>query len=79
MDQTSNIVWIDAATRKPTQADADKKGCVIVWHCYNGAMITGWHQFDSNGNGFLTHWAPKPNPPPGFPEWEDEKEKGEES
>ena len=60
--------WIDARTRKPTQEDADKKGCVLVWHQCNGVMVTGWHQFSHNR--FLTHWKPAPCPPPGFEAWE---------
>lgn len=74
MKPVTNIPWIDAKDRKPTKDDADKKGCVLVWHRYDGAMVTGWHQFDTNANGFLTHWAPKPKPPEGFPAWEDEEE-----
>ena len=53
--------WIDAKQRKPTIDDADVFGCVLVYHEYNGAMVTGWQQFDMNR--FYTHWMPLPLPP----------------
>lgn len=57
-----NEKWIDAiAERKPTKEDADERNCVLVWHVYNGVMVTGYHQFDSSR--FLTHWMPCPKPP----------------
>ena len=62
--------WIDASVRNPTKKDADKKACVLAWHRYNGITVTGWHQFHHDANGFLTHWKPAPNPPPGFEAWE---------
>lgn len=72
----TDVPWIDANTRIPNAEDADKKGCVLAWHRYNGMMVTGWHQFEHNANGFLTHWAPGAKPPDGFPEWEEkEREK----
>lgn len=60
--------WIDAEQRKPAQEDADRKGCVLAWHRYNGTMVTGWHQFTENS--FFTHWQKAPEPPDGFPLWE---------
>lgn len=67
--------WIDADERKPTQADADHKGCVVAWHKYNGTMVTGWHQF--HRNGFFTHWQHTPKAPEGFPLWDDPPGKAE--
>lgn len=48
--------WVDRDERLPTEADADVQGCVIVWHVYNGVMITGW--FNVPHNRFISHWMP---------------------
>lgn len=56
--------WIDAAKRKPTRKDADVTGCVLAWHRYNGAMITGWRNV--RGNALYTHWQPTPAVPKGY-------------
>ena len=53
--------WIDAKQRKPTEADTDVYHCVLAYHKYNGAMVTGWHQFDTST--MFTHWMPLPLPP----------------
>lgn len=53
--------WIDANQRKPTVADCDAYHCVLAYHRYNGAMVTGWHQFDAST--MFTHWMPLPPPP----------------
>ena len=53
--------WIDVKQRKPTDSDADVFHCVLAYHMYNGAMVTGWHQFDINP--YFTHWMPLPLPP----------------
>ena len=53
--------WIDAKQRKPKEADADVFHCVLAYHEFNGAMVTGWRQFDMNR--FFTHWMPLPPPP----------------
>lgn len=62
----TNNGWIDAQERRPTEQDADFAGCVLVWHAFNGVMVTGWHQFEYNR--FLTHWQPPPEPPPNYKE-----------
>ena len=53
--------WIDKRERPPTQKDADPWNCVIVWHRYQGCMITGWkYAVESD---LITHWRhtfPKP-------------------
>lgn len=66
----ANKDWIDANTRKPVEKDADIQACVLAWHRYSGVMITGYLQFYHDVNGFLTHWMPTPDPPPGFEAWE---------
>ena len=48
--------WISVDERMPTEADADEFNCVIVWHVYNGVMITGWHNVAYNR--FISHWVP---------------------
>jgi len=53
--------WIDAQQRRPGPDDADVFNCVLVYHQYNGAMVTGYRQFDMNP--MLTHWMPLPKPP----------------
>lgn len=53
--------WIKAEERPPTSADADEWGCVLVWHMYQGPMITGWRQVENNC--FMTHWQHTPMPP----------------
>ena len=49
------IQWVPVTERMPTEKDADPQRCVLVWHAYQGVMVTGWHQI--NGNQFITHWA----------------------
>ena len=55
--------WTETHAQLPTEADGDAQGCVIGWHIYNGAVITGWHQF--RAGGMLTHWMPTPDKPKG--------------
>ena len=59
-------MWIDMTSRKPTQADADEYGCVMVWHLFQGAMITGWRNA-ANGT-YITHWQRTPDAPDGIKE-----------
>lgn len=56
--------WIHAAERMPTAEDADEWGCVLVWHFYQGPMVTGWRQVEQNS--FMTHWRHTPRPPMGY-------------
>lgn len=53
--------WIDAKQRKPEKADSDAYSCILAYHRYNGAMVTGWHQIGVNT--LYTHWMPLPPPP----------------
>lgn len=53
--------WIDRDDRLPTEADADEFNCVIVWHVFNGVMITGWHNVVQNS--FISHWTYTPPRP----------------
>lgn len=53
--------WIPSAERKPTERDADVYGCVLVYHAYQGVMVTGWFQVGENS--LITHWARTPEPP----------------
>lgn len=45
--------WIDKETHPPSGADADEYGCVLVWHAFQGNMITGWR--NALSNRFITH------------------------
>lgn len=56
--------WINAESRPPTAADADEWGCVLVWHIYQGPMITSWRQVEKNC--FMTHWQHTPIPPEAY-------------
>lgn len=53
--------WIDIRTRQPNKDDTDNYGCVIVWHIYQGVMVTGLT--NALGNRFVSHWAHTPSPP----------------
>lgn len=59
-------MWIDMSARKPTQDDADEYGCVIVWHLFQGVMITGWRNAASGI--YHTHWQKTPDAPEGVKE-----------
>ena len=68
-DMMDDNGWIDASERKPTKRDADLQGCVLAWHRYNGAIVTGWHQFWRRyygGNSLLTHWQRLPEKPAAY-------------
>ena len=54
--------WIPREERLPTEADADAFNCVIVYHVFNGVMITGWHRVADNR--FISHWTHTPPDPP---------------
>lgn len=49
-------VWINKKDRLPTAEDADPQGCVLVWHTFNGLMVTGWFQVERGV--FLNYWQP---------------------
>lgn len=62
--------WVPVEERMPKAEDADKEGCVIVWHAYQGAMITGWRRVAENR--FISHWTHTPPAPADFnPEYRD--------
>ncbi len=50
--------WISVKERLPTEADADALHCVIAYHPYRGAIVTGWHEVCANSR--YTHWVPLP-------------------
>jgi hypothetical protein len=53
--------WIDAADRKPTKADSDAQDCVLAKDRRGDIRVTGYHQFDVDGD--LTQWQILPAPP----------------
>lgn len=48
----------------PTAEDADKEGCIVAWHAYQGAVITGWRRVAENR--FISHWTHTPPAPEDF-------------
>ena len=60
--------WIDVTVRAPMKVDADKEGCVLVWHSLSGCMV--YRVSAARENRFITHWMPCPPKP-------EEKEKPE--
>ena len=55
--------WISMKDRKPENEDADDYGCVLVWHLYQGVMLTGWR--NACNGVYHTHWMHTPPPPEG--------------
>jgi hypothetical protein len=55
--------WISTAERMPGEHDGDPQGCVLVWHEYQGVMVTGWHNVPKNQ--FFSHWMKPPGPAEG--------------
>lgn len=53
--------WIPREVRMPTEEDADQFHCVMVWHVFQGLMVTGW--FNVADNRFISHWARTAEPP----------------
>lgn len=53
MDNRNNG-WIHKDSRLPAEADGDAGGNVIVWHAYQGAMLSQWHAFTKNS--FNVYW-----------------------
>jgi hypothetical protein len=56
-----NDGWISALERPPKPEDGDPQGCVLIWHRFQGVMVTGWHNIPRNR--FITHWMPTPKAP----------------
>ena len=56
-----NDGWIRKAVRLPTAADADKQGCVLVWHDYNHVMVLIWQH--AAENRYVQAWMPTPEGP----------------
>lgn len=53
--------WVAVSGRLPGREDGDAQGCVLVWHAFNGVMVTGWHNIA--WNRFFTHWMQTPRGP----------------
>lgn len=51
-----NNGWIHGKSRLPGEADGDNNGKVLVWHAYQGAMLTTWDAFPRNQ--FNVYWMP---------------------
>ena len=50
--------------RMPRKDEIGPNGRVIVWHRYNGAMIST--TFQLRENQFMSHWMPYPDAPEGM-------------
>lgn len=55
--------WIDKRIRPPTAGDADHAGCILVWHRYQGVMVSDWR--NAIQNRYITHWMIPPSGPNG--------------
>lgn len=54
--ETQNSRWIHGKSRLPSKADGDTSGKVLVWHAFQGAMLTRWNEYSSNR--FNVYWMP---------------------
>ena len=59
----ANSEWIHVSKRKPRPEECGPNGRIIVWHRYNGAMITNVPQLEENHS--TEWWMPYPKPPEG--------------
>lgn len=55
--------WIHKDDRMPTEEERGPNGRIVVWHRFNGAMITNVFQLQENH--FMQWWLPYPTPPEG--------------
>lgn len=55
--------WIDKEERMPRENECGSNGRIVVWHQFNGAMITNRNQLAENH--FMKWWMPYPKPPEG--------------
>lgn len=53
--------WIPKNERPPAAKDADKQGCVLVWHRYNHVMVMIWQH--AAENSYVLAWMPTPEAP----------------
>lgn len=56
--------WVKLSERKPTKADADIQGCVLLWHEMNGVLLMDYRFCESSK--FITDWQRVPQPPEGM-------------
>ncbi len=59
----ANNGWIHVQERKPREDECGPNGRIIVWHRFNGAMISNIHQLMDNR--FMEWWKPYPEAPEG--------------
>lgn len=48
--------WVRGSLRLPGSADGDQTGKLLVWHAYQGAMLTTWWDYPTNR--FHVYWMP---------------------
>lgn len=51
-----NNGWIHGKSRLPGEADGESDGKVLVWHAFQGAMLTRWDEYTNNR--FNIYWMP---------------------
>ena len=57
------IQWIDKNVQKPTEADADPWGCILLWDRHNGVKVCAWNNVQEINREPVTHWKTVPNGP----------------
>ena len=57
------IQWIDKNVQKPTEADADPWGCILLWDRHNGVKVCSWSNVQEINRDPVTHWMPAPSGP----------------
>lgn len=67
--------WINMKDHPPTDDDADPWNCIMVWHEYQGCMVTGIRS--ALDNSFVTHWKRTPPMPEELRKKKEEKQDGE--
>ena len=55
--------WTHKDDRMPREEEMGPNGRIIVWHRFNGAMVT--NTFQLRENQFMQWWLPYPKPPEG--------------
>lgn len=51
-----NDDWIPCGEKQPVEADGDKNGKILVWHAFQGVMLTRWDRLMENR--FHAYWMP---------------------
>lgn len=55
--------WIPFAERRPTKADANSEGKILVWWSFGAVEHWYIHDISKGDVVGMTHWMPCPEPP----------------